>query len=105
VLGGEPLCPSNQKLVLEILKSVFSHYPKIKIFLWTGYTLEELKDRATKEEELKDILSLVTVLIDGRFEVSQRDLTLALRGSRNQRIWEKNKKGIWENRTSFYDNK
>ena len=35
VLGGEPLCPSNQKLVLEILKSVFSYYTKIKIFLWT----------------------------------------------------------------------
>jgi anaerobic ribonucleoside-triphosphate reductase activating protein len=105
VLGGEPLCPSNQKLVLEILKSVFSHYPKIKIFLWTGYTLEELEERATKDKEIKDILSLVTVLIDGRFEISQRDLTLALRGSRNQRIWEKNESGIWENRTSFYDNK
>lgn len=105
VLGGEPLCPENQKLVLEILKSVFSYYPKIKIFLWTGYTLGELKERAMKDKEIKEILSLITVLIDGRFEISQRDLSLALRGSRNQRIWEKNKKGTWENKTSFYDNK
>ena len=103
ILGGEPLSLQNQKMVLEILKAVFTSYSKIKIFVWTGYTLEELIERATEDKEMEEILSMITVLIDGRYEESLRDITLTLRGSRNQRIWEKNENGEWEDKTSLYD--
>lgn len=85
VLGGEPLCEENIKLTLDIITAVRVAYPHIKIFLWTGYTLEELKHPL-----IKDILSKIDVLIDGPYIQSQRDVTLKLRGSTNQRILYKN---------------
>ena len=63
-------------------------YPSIKIFVWTGYTLEELKNR--NDEYVENILSHINVLIDGRFIQAERDITLPLRGSTNQRILYKN---------------
>lgn len=91
VLGGEPLCKENLFFVLDIIKAVRTAYPLIKIFVWTGYTLEELKERIFQgEEQIQELLNQIDVLIDGRFEIEQRDLTLKLRGSRNQRILKKN---------------
>ncbi len=63
-------------------------YPSIKIFVWTGYTLEELKNR--NDEHIEHILSHIDVLIDGKFIQAERDITLPLRGSSNQRILYKN---------------
>lgn len=63
-------------------------YPSIKIFVWTGYTLEELKNR--NDEYIENILSHINVLIDGKFIQAERDITLPLRGSTNQRILYKN---------------
>ena len=63
-------------------------YPSIKIFVWTGYTLEELKNR--NDKYIKNILSHINVLIDGKFIQAERDITLPLRGSSNQRILYKN---------------
>lgn len=85
VLGGEPLCEQNIKLTSDIITAVRVAYPHIKIFLWTGYTLEELKHPL-----IEDILSKIDVLIDGPYIQSQRDVTLKLRGSTNQRILYKN---------------
>jgi anaerobic ribonucleoside-triphosphate reductase activating protein len=44
-MGGEPLCKENLFLVNLIISSVLETYPNIKIYIWTGYTLEELLDR------------------------------------------------------------
>lgn len=84
VLGGEPLCPENVEEVSHIIAGVRMAYPNIKIFTWTGYTLEELKKQ--DNEYINDILSHIDVLIDGPYIDSQRDLTIPLRGSTNQRI-------------------
>jgi anaerobic ribonucleoside-triphosphate reductase activating protein len=56
--------------------------------MWTGYTLEELKER--NDERIENILSQIDVLIDGPFIESERDITLNLRGSKNQRILYRN---------------
>lgn len=90
VLGGEPLCPENLPLVAEVCGAVRQAYPHIKICLWTGYTYEELQER--KDETTNYILSLVDILIDGRYEEDKRDITLPLRGSSNQRIIDLHKK-------------
>lgn len=88
ILGGEPLCKENLEEVNNIVTSVRIAYPHIKIFLWTGYTLEELQDQ--NNEKINHILSQIDVLIDGRFIESERDITLELRGSTNQRILYRN---------------
>ena len=84
VLGGEPLCDENLDKVDKIITSVRTAYPQIKIFVWTGYILEELKEK--KNDKINHILSQIDVLIDGPFIQEERDITLELRGSRNQRI-------------------
>lgn len=84
VLGGEPLCPENVEEVSHIIAGVRMAYPDIKIFVWTGYTLEELKQ--WNNPHIENILSHINVLIDGKFIEELRDITLELRGSSNQRI-------------------
>lgn len=84
ILGGEPLCEQNIEDVFTILTSVRIAYPNIKIFLWTGYTYEELI--AKNNITINEILSKVDILIDGLFIEEQRDISLFLRGSRNQRV-------------------
>ena len=88
MLGGEPLCPENIKEISSIIAGIRMAYPSIKIFVWTGYTLEELKNR--NDEYVENILSHINVLIDGKFIQAERDITLPLRGSTNQRILYKN---------------
>lgn len=84
ILGGEPLCPENIKQVFHIIQCVRNIYPNIKIFVWTGYTIEELIER--KNLYVNEILKRIDYLIDGRFIEEQKDITLKWRGSRNQRI-------------------
>lgn len=88
VLGGEPLCEENRDTVLEVLKSVRVAYPDIKIYLWTGYTYEFLK--SLNNNTIDEILNQINFLIDGPYVESERDLTLKLRGSRNQRVIDMN---------------
>lgn len=87
ILGGEPLCPQNLEEVDQIVAAVRAAYPNIKIFLWTGYTLDELKQQ--KNPHIINILSKINTLIDGRYIKELRDITLKLRGSSNQRVLQK----------------
>ena len=84
ILGGEPLCEENIYDVEFILNKVKAQYPNIKVIIWTGYTYEELMARDNPVVEL--LLKNTDILIDGRFELENRDVTLWLRGSRNQRV-------------------
>ena len=84
ILGGEPLAPKNRETVWAIIQEIRSLFPDIKIYLWTGYYLENLR----KDPWVGDIMSWVDYIIDGPFEEDKKDLTLKLRGSSNQRIWD-----------------
>ena len=84
VLGGEPLCDENLDQVDKIITDIRFAFPQIKIFVWTGYILEELQKR--NNEKINHILSQIDVLIDGPFIQTERDITLELRGSKNQRV-------------------
>ncbi len=80
ILGGEPLCPENLKGVIDLCRVVKEVYPNKKIYLWTGYVYEEFN------LDQKEIIKYIDVMIDGKFEINKRDLSLLLRGSSNQRI-------------------
>lgn len=93
VLGGEPLAPQNIDMTWEVIDAVRHAYPHIEITLWTGYTYEQLMKQPT--ENLLNILNTIDILIDGPFIEKEKDLSLKLRGSRNQRVW-KRKNSLWE---------
>ena len=78
ILGGEPTEEENEAVLIPFLKRVREELPEKDIWLYSGYTWEMLQG--------EEILSLVDVLVDGPFLISQKDAGLAFRGSRNQRI-------------------
>ena len=83
IMGGEPLCPENQFLTNLIINSVKEKLPDTKIYLWTGYCLEDLD---MNNNRVKSILEQVDCLIDGPYDKTKRDISLFMRGSSNQRI-------------------
>lgn len=84
ILGGEPLAPANCTFVLSIVKEVRKCYPNIIIRIWTGYLFKELPEKLI--ENLKKLK--VNLIIDGPFIESQKSYEIAMRGSKNQRIYE-----------------
>ena len=88
VLGGEPLEPANQPDVLKLIKRVRDEYPKKDIWVFSGFTFEELKtDGAYPRTQYTDeLLGSIDVLVDGRFDQSLYDISLRFRGSSNQRL-------------------
>ena len=88
VLGGEPLEPENQVALAPFLERVKSRFPAKGIWLWTGFTWDELTSGSARArtDDLSRILACLDVLVDGPFVEAQRDLLLRFRGSSNQRI-------------------
>lgn len=84
ILGGEPLCSGNEFLTCMLLRHVKDRLPHIKVYVWTGYTYEQLQQNSSPH--LKNILQMTDVLIDGPYIEAERDITLPMRGSRNQRV-------------------
>lgn len=93
VLGGEPLAPENISMTWDVINAVRHAYPNIEIALWTGYTYEELMEQSNNE--LLRILETIDLLIDGPFIAAEKNLSLQLRGSNNQRIWKHENK-TWQ---------
>lgn len=88
LLGGEPMEPQNQRALVPFLKRVREAYPNKNIWCFTGFTYEILKtDGSHPRCEITDeMLSLIDVLVDGRYVDELKDLTLQFRGSSNQRL-------------------
>lgn len=78
ITGGDPLCSpfSTLQLVKSIKEAGYA------IWLYTGYVYEDI----IRNDELKEILNYIDVVVDGPFIESKKDLDLKFRGSSNQRI-------------------
>ena len=81
ILGGEALCPENIDMVWLLCRYIKQKRPETIIYIWTGYQYEYLLKNYTEE-----LFRYVDYLIDGKFEVDKKDLSLKLRGSYNQRV-------------------
>ena len=88
LLGGEPFEPDNQRALVPFLKKVRAQYPDKTIWCYTGYTLESdlLSESRARCECTDEMLSLLDVLVDGEFIEAQKNISLAFRGSENQRL-------------------
>jgi anaerobic ribonucleoside-triphosphate reductase activating protein len=89
LLGGEPFEPSNQRELVKFLHRVRRECPDKNIWCFTGFTLDgELwRDGSHPRCDATDeMLSLIDVLVDGRFVRALKDISLKFRGSSNQRI-------------------
>lgn len=82
--GGNPLEKRNYEQLLRFILLVKIFYPEKKIWIYTGFTLEELLEQ--QNPYLNQILQNIDVLIDGQFQEDKKDLTYPFAGSTNQRI-------------------
>lgn len=96
--GGDPLHENNLEGVLSLIEEIRVSFPEKTIWLYTGYTWEELFNTSYRKDYIcttttdkaaiyrQEIIKNVNVLVDGRYIDSQRDITLKWCGSSNQRV-------------------
>lgn len=104
LLGGEPFEPQNQKVLYPFLKRVKELYPTKDIWCYTGYLFDSelLNNSRAKIDITVDMLSLIDVLVDGKFIEEQKNISLKFRGSENQRLidvkksFQEQKVVLWE---------
>lgn len=91
LLGGEPFEPENQRALVALLHRVRAEYPNKNVWCYSGYTLEQMLGKEHPHCEVtQEMLSMIDVLVDGRFTVALKDISLRFRGSANQRIIDLN---------------
>ena len=78
--GGNPM--DNIPEVLHICRTVKEKFPNKDIWLYSGYTIEQLQ----QSQAAMCVLEYVDVLVDGPYIEDQRDISLQWRGSKNQRV-------------------
>ena len=78
ILGGEPMEPENQEILLPFLRRVKRECVNKDVWLYSGYVYEQIKD--------SELLRYVDIFVDGPFIESLKNPSLAFRGSSNQRI-------------------
>ena len=95
ILGGEPMEPENQEALLPFLRAFKERFPDKTIWLFSGNLYEELTGALGEHPKClpitAELLSLVDILVDGRFEEEKKSLGIRFRGSTNQRIIDMNK--------------
>ena len=82
ISGGDPMY--QPEACLEVAK--YARKKGLNIWVYTGFTYEELLKLSESKPVYKDFLREIDVLVDGRFILKERDLSLLFRGSRNQRL-------------------
>lgn len=73
----------NTGILIPLIKRIRRELPEKDIWSWTGYTWEEMMLETPDKLEM---LSLIDILVDGRFDITKKNLMLQFRGSSNQRI-------------------
>lgn len=76
--GGDPLFAGNRECIAALAKEIRERFPDKTQWLYTGYEWEEIRDLP--------VIPYLDVLVDGRFEISQKDTQLHWKGSANQKV-------------------
>lgn len=88
--GGEPFCQAEQLCPLADAVKIRGK----NLWIYSGYTYEELQRMAETDEYICHLLNTADVLVDGRFILKERNLELPFRGSNNQRIIDLKEKAM-----------
>ena len=80
--GGDPLYHSNLNDINKLIDTIKSEFPTKTIWLYTGYKFNTIME----DPELKDIVSKVDVVVDGKFKLDKADANYPWAGSTNQAV-------------------
>jgi anaerobic ribonucleoside-triphosphate reductase activating protein len=85
--GGDPLYSGNLEIIYKLVKHIKSELPTKTIWIYSGFTWEEIFSSNTDEMCLrKEIIKLCDVFVDGLFEISKKNIRLKYCGSENQKV-------------------
>ena len=90
--GGHPLENKNVEEVYLLIKEIKEKFPTKDIWLYTGYTWEQIFPIVcldifnVNNMYRKAVAEMCDVVVDGPYIEEQRDITLKFRGSKNQRL-------------------
>ena len=101
LLGGEPFEEENQECLTKLLRIIKDKYPDKSVWCYTGYLFDKdiLDNMVNNFPYTKEMLNYIDIIVDGKFILEKKDLSIIFRGSSNQRIIDvqaslKNKKII-----------
>lgn len=80
ILGGEPLIEENRQEVYLLLSEIKKNFPQKKVWLYSGYTFETIR------QEFPQIFEVIDIMVDGLFVDELKDMNLKFKGSSNQRV-------------------
>ena len=80
--GGDPM--EQPESCYELAK--YCKNLGFNVWCYTGYTFEELLEKAVYIKAIKDFLNNIDVLVEGKFILSEKSYDAIFRGSKNQRI-------------------
>ena len=118
ILGGEPLADENLDGVLHLVDRFRLSFPNKSIWIYSGYSFTELfmyddqikkhpnylrKDSMEIYKKRQEIVKQCTVMVDGRYIDSQRDISLRWRGSKNQNCIDI-QQSLHQNKIVLYQN-
>ena len=83
ILGGEPMHPKNVEGTAKLAKTFKEKFPDKNVWVWSGFQFD--KDLKNNEQD-KEALKYIDVLVDGQYVDALRNPTLKWRGSSNQRV-------------------
>ena len=88
ILGGEPFEPSNQEELVKLIERIRKDLPGKNIWMYTGFTYDKdlVKGGKRYTDYTDKILDNIDILVDGKFEIDKKNISLNFRGSENQRI-------------------
>ncbi len=89
LLGGEPMEPAHQRVLLPLLREVKARFPHKTVWCYTGYLLDSellAEDGRAHTEVTDEVVRLLDVVVDGKFVEELKDIRLRFRGSSNQRL-------------------
>jgi len=94
--GGDPMYSAEE--LIPFVQKLRSEVVGVTVWIYSGFLYEEIK----QNEEMAELLKQCDVLVDGEFVLEQRDITLAYKGSQNQRIIDV-QKSITDNKIILYE--
>ena len=102
--GGDPLFPESREVIASLVKEVKEKYPNKTIWCYTGFIWEELIPQMDKDNNLKDIINNIDVLLDGKFVLRLALEKLQYVGSSNQNIIDVKKSLELDKKVLYIDN-
>lgn len=90
--GGHPLEDENVEAVYLLIKEIKERFPTKDIWLYTGYTLEQIFPTIITDDfnlnrfYKQKIIEMCDVIVDGKYVEELKDITLQWKGSSNQRV-------------------